>query len=82
MRKHQLCVVRKQGNLYRHFSIRFYRDEITGEYSILLSCFGNMLMICMEKVIPELSSLVYPYGRYPRMLPCGMLTESENIFRK
>lgn len=31
-----------------------------------------MLMFCVEKVIPELISLVKPHGRFPRKLPCDM----------
>ena len=69
MRKHRLCVIRKRGDQYRFVSIRFHRDAITRECSVFLSGFGCMLMFCMEKVIPELISLVKPHGRFPRQLP-------------
>ena len=73
MRKHRLCVIRKQGDQYRHISIRFRQDTVTGECSVALSGFGCMLMFCMEKVIPELINLIKPHGRFPRQLPCDIL---------
>ncbi|MBR0342358.1 MAG: hypothetical protein IJH64_09010 [Oscillospiraceae bacterium] len=80
MKKHQLCVIRKQGDQYRPVSIRFYRDKVTGECSVSLSGFGCMLMLCAEKVIPELVSLVKPHGRFPRQLPCDILAAAEKVF--
>ena len=83
MRKHRLYVIRKQGDLYRHFSIRFHRDTVTGEYSISLFGFGHMIMVCMEKVIPGLAELAYPYWKYPRLFPCGILAEpGKEFFRR
>lgn len=82
MRKYRLCVIRKQGDQYRPLSIRFHRDVVTGDCSVSLSGHGHMLMICMEKVIPGLASIVYPYHKFPRRFPYGILAESENIFRK
>ena len=80
MRKHRLCVIRKQGDQYRHFSICFHRDMVTGECSVSLAGFGCMLMFCMEKVIPGLSGLVKPHGRFPRQLPCDILAAAEKDF--
>ena len=56
MRKHRIYVIRKQGDLFHRFSIRFYRDAVTGEWSASLSGFGHMLMICMIHSISELCS--------------------------
>ena len=58
MKKHRLYVIRRMGSQYRHVSIRLSRDAVTGEYSVSLSGFHRMFMVCMEKVIPGLSSLV------------------------
>ena len=80
MRKHWLCVIRKHGDRYRPVSICFHRDTITGECSVSLSGFGCMLMSCVEKVIPELISLVKPHGRFPRQLPCDILAAAEKDF--
>ncbi len=80
MRKHRLCVIRKQGDHYHHISIRFHRDMVTGEYSVALSGFGCMLMLCVKKVIPELISLIKPHGRFPRQLPCDILAAAEKDF--
>lgn len=82
MRKHRLCVIRKQGNQYSPPLIRFHRDVVTGDCSISVSGFGHLLMICLEKMIPGLDSMVYPFHKFPRRFPYGILTESENIFRK
>lgn len=83
MRKHQLCVIRKQGDQYRPISIRFHRDTVTGERSVSLSGFGCLLMFCVEKVIPELISLVKPCERFPRQLPYDILAiAEEDSFRK
>jgi len=83
MKKHQLCVIRKRGYQYRSVSIRFHRDIVTGECSVSLSGFGYMLMLCFEKIIPELINLVKPNGRFPRQLPCGILAVSEkDLFRR
>ena len=80
MRKHRLCVIRKRGDQYRPVSIRFHWDTITGECSVSLSGFGCMLMFFVEKVIPELISLVKPHGRFPRKLPCDILAAAEKVF--
>ena len=80
MRKYQLCIIRKHGDQYRPVSIRFHRDTITGERSVSLSGFGCMLMFCVEKVIPELISLVKPHRRFPRKLPCDILAAAEKDF--
>jgi len=56
MRKHRIYVIGKQGDLFHRFSIRLYRDAVTGELSASLSGFGHMLMICMIQSIPELCS--------------------------
>jgi len=82
MRKHRLCVIRRHGDLYRHISIQFHRDTITGERSVSLSGFGCMLMFCVEKVIPELISLIKPHGRFPRQLPRDILAAAEKDFRR
>lgn len=80
MRKYQLCVIRKHGDQYRTVSIHFHRDTITGERSVSLSGFGWILMLCAEKVIPELVNLVKPHGRFPRQLPCDILAAAEKDF--
>jgi len=83
MRKHRLCVIRRQGDQYRSISIRLHRDKVTGDRSVSLSGFGCMLMFCVEKVIPELISLVKPYERFPRQLPYDILVIAEkDSFRK
>ena len=58
MRKCRLTTIRKQGAQYRRFQLRFHRDSVTGECSFCMSGFGRMRMICFEKMIPELHSLV------------------------
>ena len=80
MRKRRLYVIRKQGDQYHTLSIHFHRDMITGERSVSLSGFGWMLMLCAEKVIPELVSLVKPHGRFPRQLPCDILAAAEKDY--
>ena len=80
MKKHRLYMIRKQGDLFHRISIRFHRDAVTGEWSVSLSGFGFMLMFCVEKVIPELISLVKPHGRFPRQLPCDILAAAEKDF--
>ncbi len=77
MRKHRLCVIRRQGDQYRSISIRLHRDKVTGDRSVSLSGFGCMLMFCVEKIIPELINLVKPNGRFPRQLPCDILAAAE-----
>ena len=61
MKKYRLYVIRKMGSQYRRVLIRFSRDAVTGEYSVSLFGFHRMLMVCMEKVIPGLSSLISSY---------------------
>ena len=80
MKKHQLCVIRKQGDQYRPVSIRFYRDKVTGDRSVSLSGFSCMLMLCIETIIPELINLANSHGRFPRQLPCDMLAAAEKDF--
>lgn len=80
MKRYRLSAIRKRGDLYRHISIQFCRDTVTGECSVSLSGFGCMLMLCAEKVIPELVSLVKPHGRFPRQLPCDILAVAEKDF--
>ena len=80
MRKHRLCVIRKRGDQYRPVSIRFHRDTVTGECSVALSGYGCMMMFCVEKVIPEIISLVKPHGQFPRQLPCDILATAEKDF--
>ena len=58
MKKYRLCLIRKQGRLYRRFSVRIRRDAVTGELSASFSGGGRMLMVCIEKLIPELTGLV------------------------
>ena len=80
MKKHQLYVIRKQGDQYRPVSIRFYRDKVTGDRSVSLSGFSCMLMLCIETIIPELINLANSHGRFPRQLPCDMLAAAEKDF--
>ena len=80
MKKHQLCVIRKQGDQYRPVSIRFYRDKVTGDRSVSLSGFSCMLMLCIETIIPELINLANSHGRFPRQLPCDMLAAADKDF--
>ena len=75
MKKHRLYVIRKQGDLFHRISIRFYRDTVTGEWSVSLSGFGHMLMICAAKPIPELYGTVRFCGRFPRPFPHDILSE-------
>ena len=70
MRKHRLGMIRKQGDQYRRISIRFHRDKVTGDRSVSLSGFGCMLMVCLEKAIPELISVIKPDQRFPRQWHC------------
>ena len=70
MRKHRLCVIRRQGDQYRSISIRLHRDKVTGDRSVSLSGFGCRLMFCVEKAIPELISVIKPDQRFPRQWPC------------
>ena len=65
MKMYQLCVMRKQGKLYRRFSIRFHRDTVTGELSVSLSGGGRMILICLEETIPDLIRLVRLQHRFP-----------------
>jgi hypothetical protein len=61
MRKCRLTIIRKQGEQYRRFQVRFHRDSVTGERSFCLSGFGRMRMYCLEEPIPELHSLVQDF---------------------
>lgn len=65
MKKYQLCVIRKQGDLYRHISIRFHRDTVTGELSVSFSGGGRMILICLEEKIPDLIRLISSQRRFP-----------------
>ena len=65
MKKYQLCVIRKQGDLYRRISIRFHRDTVTGELSVSFSGGGRMSLICLEEKIPDLIRLVSSQRRFP-----------------
>ena len=80
MRKHRLCVIRRQGDQYRSISIRLHRDKVSGDRSVSLSGFGCMLMLCIETIIPELINLANSHGRFPRQLPCDMLAAAEKDF--
>lgn len=70
MKKRRLYVIRKQGDLFHRISIRFHRDAVTQEWSVSLSGFGCMLMVCLEKAIPELISVIKPDQRFPRQWHC------------
>ena len=65
MKKYQLCVIRKQGDLYRRISIRFHRDTVTGELSVSFSGDGRMILICLEEKIPDLIRLISSQRRFP-----------------
>ena len=80
MRKHRLCVIRRQGDQYRSISIRLHRDKVTGDRSVSLSGFSCMLMLCIETIIPELINLANSHGRFPRQLPCDMLAAADKDF--
>ena len=69
MKKHRLYMIRKQGDLFRCISIRLHRDTVTGEWSVSLSGFGHMLMICAAKPIPELCGSGSLCDRFPRQFP-------------
>ena len=69
MKKYLLCVIRKQGDLYRRFSIRVHRDTVTGELSVSFSGGGRMVLICLEEKIPDLVRLI----RSQRRFPCAIL---------
>ena len=67
MRKHRLYTIRRRGDFYRHFSLQFRRDSVTGERTFRLSGFGHMLMVCSREPIPELAGLLHPYIPGPRL---------------
>lgn len=76
MKKYQLCVIRKQGDLYRRISIRFHRDTVTGELSVSFSGGGRMILICLEEKIPDLIRLISSRRRFP----CAILGK-KSFFR-
>lgn len=76
MKKYQLCVIRKQGDLYRSISIRFHRDTVTGERSVSFSGGGRMILICLEEKIPDLIRLISSQRRFP----CAILGK-KSFFR-
>ena len=65
MKKYQLCVIRKQGDMYHRISIRFHRDTVTGELSVSFSGGGRMILICLEEKIPDLIRLISSQRRFP-----------------
>ncbi len=79
MGKYRLYVIRKQGNQYQHLSVGFCRDTVTGEYSVSLSGFGWLFMVCLEKAIPELISLARPRNQFPRQMPCDILAGKDFV---
>ena len=81
MKKRRLYVIRKQGDLFHRISIQFHRDAVTQEWSVALSGFGHMLMICAAKPIPELYSLISLLDQFPRQFPYDILSE-KNISRR
>ena len=81
MKKHRLYMIRKQGDLFRCISIRLHRDTVTGEWSVSLSGFGHMLMICAAKPIPELCGSGSLYDRFPRHFPHAIISE-KNISQR
>ena len=76
MKKYQLCVIRKQGDLYRRISIRFHRDTVTGELSVSFSGGGRLILICFEEKIPDLVRLISSQRRFP----CAILGK-KSVFR-
>ena len=76
MKKYQLCVIRKQGDLYRRISIRFHRDTVTGELSVSFSGGGRLILICFEDKIPDLIRLISSQRRFP----CAILGK-KSFFR-
>lgn len=76
MKKYQLCVIRKQDDLYRRISIRFHRDTVTGELSVSFSGGGRMILICLEEKIPDLIRLISSQHRFP----CAILGK-KSFFR-
>ena len=81
MKKRRFYVIRKQGDLFHRISIRFHRDAVTGEWSVSLSGFGCMLMICAAKPIPELCGSGSLCDRFPRQFPHAIISE-KNISRR
>ena len=81
MKKHRLYVIRKQGDLFHRISIRLHRDAVTGEWSVSLSGFGHMFMICITQSIPELCGAVSLRDQFPRRFPHDILSE-KNISRR
>ena len=65
MKKYQLCVIRKQSDLYRRISIRFHRDTVTGELSVSFSGGGRLILICFEEKIPDLVRLISSRRQFP-----------------
>ena len=76
MKKYQLCVIRKQSDLYRRISIRVHRDTVTGELSVSFSGGGRMVLICLEENIPDLIRLISSQ----RHFPCAILGK-KSFFR-
>lgn len=77
MKKHRLYVIRKQGDLFHRISIRFHRDAVTREWSVSLSGFGHVFMICITQSIPELYGTVRFFGRFPRQFPHETLSKKK-----
>lgn len=77
MKKRRFYVIRKQGDLFHRISIRFHRDAVTGEWSVSLSGFGHMLMICTAKPIPELYGSGGLCDRFPRHFPHAIISEKD-----
>ncbi len=81
MKKCRFYVIRKQGDLFHRISIRFHRDAITGEWSVYLSGFGHMLMICAAKPIRELCGPGGLCDRFPRQFPHAIISEKNTSRR-
>ena len=60
MRKHRLVMIKKQGNRFDSYSFHIRRDSVTGELSVSFTRPGHALVLCLERVIPELRTIAEP----------------------
>ena len=81
MKKRRFYVIRKQGYLFHGISIQLHRDTVTGEWSVSLSGFGSMFMICAAKPIPELCGFGSLCDRFPRQFPHAIISEKNTSQR-
>ncbi len=64
MKKHRLVMIKKQGNRFDSYSFHIRRDSVTGELSVSFTRPGHALVLCIERVIPELRTIAEPRRNY------------------